>query len=415
MSDSASSDQEIVAGEATSTPIGTEVQAAATPMYSIYEIASDDITFGSPRQSWKQSRHFLDDPTVLAIGGLKGQADAAPALTFFNCRTREWSSTDLWNHIPISLSYFGLAHLPESRKLFVIGGDAMMETVDNTFNKASREVISIDTNNLRQKQCSSISKGLIGLTCCAASANQLLACGGFHYAPKFYRSTVTYTNKFLAFSYVYNVETGLWKEVKRMIDRRAYAAGANVNDRIYMTAGFEGACTLNEVEYYDFPTNRWICAPRLPSKRMQHGALSTHGVLFVCGGMDMNFYENTPIYTSSSVFLDPRERGWKKGKRMLKARSGFGLTEINDDPFVIGGFDDSGSMVDCELFDWRANKWIEMPSLPVISSGLRAVRVDATTAEGLADDVSTALSATLFSRSSSSDDSMEVNWDVSEY
>ncbi|KAI6231328.1 SWIRM domain-containing protein [Aphelenchoides besseyi] len=299
---------DIVAGEATSTPIGTEVQAAATPMYSIYEIASDDITFGSPRQSWKQPRHFLDDPTVLAIGGLKGQADAAPALTFFNCRTREWSSTDLWNHIPISLSYFGLAHLPERRKLFVIGGDAMMETVDNTFNKASREVISIDTNNLRQKQCSSISKGLIGLTCCAASANQLLACGGFHYAPKFYRSTVTYTNKFLAFSYVYNVETGLWKEVKRMIDRRAYAAGANVNDRIYMTAGFEGACTLNEVEYYDFPSNRWISAPRLPSKRMQHGALSTHGVLFVCGGMDMNFYENTPIYTSSSVFLDPRER-----------------------------------------------------------------------------------------------------------
>ncbi|KAI6195791.1 hypothetical protein M3Y94_01029700 [Aphelenchoides besseyi] len=333
----------------------------------------DETVEFSMRNVVSEYSRCLNDSIVLTIGGTNAQAPVSP-LNYFNCRTREWTSIDQWKIGPNSLKYFTVSHFPHKRKLFVISGTEELE-VDTKIRKANQKVTLVDTNTLSQESYTRIPKNVIGRISCDVSSDYMIACGGILRTSKPTRSIMSHRKRILATSYICNVEKGDWIEAKRMISRRANGVAANVDGRVYVVAGSEGAFAMNQVEYYEGSQDRWISVPPLLSRRMHHSALWTNGVLIVCGGIDRNYTNDDPIHLSTADFIDPRENHWHTGIEMLKKRSAFGLTEIDGYPFVIGGFNGLESIADCELFDWRARKWIEMPKLPVAASGLRAVRL----------------------------------------
>ncbi|KAI6193101.1 BACK domain-containing protein [Aphelenchoides besseyi] len=309
--------------------------------------------------------HHLNDSTVLTIGGTNAQAQVSP-LTYFNRQTCEWTSIDQWKYKPNSLKYFAVTHFPHKRKLFVISGT---EELDTKIRRASQKVTLVYTNTLSQASYTRIPKNVIGRIGCDLSSDHMIACGGILRISKPTRNIMSQRKRILALSYICNVEKGDWTEIKRMINRRANGVAVNMDGSVYVVAGSEGTFAMNQVEYFEASQNRWISAPPLLSRRMHHSALWTNRVLFVCGGIDRNYMNDDPIHLSTADL-------WMPVKTVGTQDSAFGLTEIDGYPFVIGGFNGVESIADCELFDWRANTWIEMPSLPVAASGLRAVRVN---------------------------------------
>jgi hypothetical protein len=57
-------------------------------------------------------------------------------------------------------------------------------------------------------------------------------------------------------------------------------------------------------------------------------------------------------------------------------RSNFGISELRDDPIVVGGYDGHGTTEMCERFDWRANQWRGLPPLRFRRSALSLFRLD---------------------------------------
>lgn len=57
-------------------------------------------------------------------------------------------------------------------------------------------------------------------------------------------------------------------------------------------------------------------------------------------------------------------------------RSNFGISDLRSDPICVGGYDGHGTTEMCERFDWRADKWVNLPSLRFRRSALSLFRVD---------------------------------------
>lgn len=56
--------------------------------------------------------------------------------------------------------------------------------------------------------------------------------------------------------------------------------------------------------------------------------------------------------------------------------SNFGFTLVRDEPLAIGGCNPKGVVRDCEVFEWRANRWRDITALRTGRSGMTAICLD---------------------------------------
>ncbi|KAF8791918.1 Beta-scruin like protein [Argiope bruennichi] len=124
---------------------------------------------------------------------------------------------------------------------------------------------------------------------------------------------------------------------------------------------------------YDPAANQWSGIGQMPKPRHHHRLVYLNNILYSIGGCDPNITRQgkmVPMKTCYSFDLSTRK--WRKLPRMHHSRMYHGAAALDGKIYVVGGKDDSDSMLDSiEVYDPESNKWQELPdSLNAPTMGL---------------------------------------------
>jgi influenza virus NS1A-binding protein len=133
-----------------------------------------------------------------------------------------------------------------------------------------------------------------------------------------------------------------------------------VNYTIYVCGGFNGKEVLNNFEYFDKKTKRWIDLPKMTTRRREFSLIyGPDNCIYAMGGSDEKEYINnnhSNVLKSVDKF-DLDKNAWLKAEDMNKSRKGFGAVLMPDGIYVMGGYDGEGYLNSVEKYDFNTKRW----------------------------------------------------------
>uniref|UniRef100_A0A3B3Q292 Kelch like family member 10 n=1 Tax=Paramormyrops kingsleyae TaxID=1676925 RepID=A0A3B3Q292_9TELE len=141
--------------------------------------------------------------------------------------------------------------------------------------------------------------------------------------------------------------TRAWQQVALMHSCRCYASVAVVDGYIYAMGRDDFLC-LNTAERYDLETNKWTLIQPMQEQRNVAGATILNGKV---GGTDRS------QYLRSVEAYDPTTNSWHTVAPMSTIRSYFGIAVVDDQLFVLGGYDGLGVNKKVECYDAETGSW----------------------------------------------------------
>jgi len=274
------------------------------------------------------------------------------------------AAEDSWTTLepmPTARSSFGVAVV--DGKIYAIGG--YNGTALNT-----NEMYDPETDTWTRKTSMPTARSNFGI---AVFQNKIHVMGGY----------VRYSG-FLDVHEVYDVETDTWETRNNSSSYGAYFSANVVGNEIFLIGGslspFHPWHTSDENRVYHPLTDTWTIKEPLPTAVSHHASTVLDNELYVIGGQDIEFnakYDLNHVYDvetdtwsyktplSSSIFgatacatsgffapkrihllkenihygYDPENDSWTQETRMLTSRSGVGVAVVNDEIYVIGGYD----------------------------------------------------------------------------
>jgi N-acetylneuraminic acid mutarotase len=178
---------------------------------------------------------------------------------------------------------------------------------------------------------------------------------------------------------VFDPLSNSWNSVSNMPSKRQHISCAVVDDKIYVIGGFEDVCCppfpekcdwdkcakisdLNQV--YDPKTDSWKTLKPIPTKRHGHDIAAANGKIYVIGGMG----NSTSIWSPLDIVeeYNPATDTWLEKNKMPTPRDGFGLSVINNNIYVFGGWNTENQQTnETVLYDTRTNNWHYSTKIPV--------------------------------------------------
>lgn len=144
-------------------------------------------------------------------------------------------------------------------------------------------------------------------------------------------------------NYAYDPTTDMWTARAPMLTPRVSFAAAACGNKIYVIGGMEETpskglvqitCSVNEV--YDPSTNTWTTKASMPISRMQMGAATVNGKIYVMGGMTAGAYSTVNI----TQIYDPATDSWASGASMPYPVDSYVSAVVDNKIYVIGGQDE---------------------------------------------------------------------------
>lgn len=118
----------------------------------------------------------------------------------------------------------------------------------------------------------------------------------------------------------------------------------------------------NDVECFVADTNEFFNLKQLPFKKRNEFSVCTIGNdIYVSGGLrSAEFWKYDPVFDT-----------WLRGPNLIHARRRHGMAAVDDQIFVLGGFDEDNVLATVEYWDVASNRWEEGGSLnqPVENMG----------------------------------------------
>jgi len=180
----------------------------------------------------------------------------------------------------------------------------------------------------------------------------------------------------------FDPRTNLWTEMPGLRVPRSDFATVNYCGHLITMGGFSGEEVLSSVEILA-PGELWRLTSPLSTPRSGVGAAVLMGRIYVIGGFDGE--ERLSSVECFTPGLKPGDRTvWHQVPDMLSKRSNFSVTVAEEKIVVAGGYKtgpnmpDSGGGVcrDVEIFCPRENKWSREPSLNIGRSALKSVTIE---------------------------------------
>jgi N-acetylneuraminic acid mutarotase len=141
---------------------------------------------------------------------------------------------------------------------------------------------------------------------------------------------------------VYDPVSDSWTTGAQIPLAPVYSESAVVGGKIYL---FGGLSNLNATQIYNPETDTWTSGAPLPTGSAEGAAAATEGVnapvrIYVMGGQT-TFIRNGYTYgniTDLNQVYDPESNTWTRGASLPIQLWSFGLTNVNDTFYAIGGF-----------------------------------------------------------------------------
>ena len=128
----------------------------------------------------------------------------------------------------------------------------------------------------------------------------------------------------------YDPATDTWTEKKDMLKPIGTFSAGVVNDKIYITGGYDSK-VLATVAEYDPATNAWTEKKDMPTARDGHCTEALDGKIYVIGGL------KDDVETSITEQYDPATDTWTKKESMKTTRTHAASSMFDGKIYVIGG------------------------------------------------------------------------------
>jgi N-acetylneuraminic acid mutarotase len=160
----------------------------------------------------------------------------------------------------------------------------------------------------------------------------------------------------------YDPERRRWRRLPSSPTPRAAHAVAVIGGRLYAAGGANDSGSLRSLEIYDFERRRWSSGPDFPfgPARNHTTGVGAGGHFYVIAGRDSGNFTAVERY-------DTRRRAWEDVPDLRTPRGGIASARLRDGRIVVFGgenLEPGGTTIAAvELFDPRANRWTNLPSM----------------------------------------------------
>ncbi|WP_224491353.1 Kelch repeat-containing protein [Robertkochia flava] len=139
---------------------------------------------------------------------------------------------------------------------------------------------------------------------------------------------------------VYLPDSDRWENAAPAPTARNSAAGAVIDNRLYITGGRTvSGGNANTLEVYDPREDRWHTATPMPQAQGGLAAAAVGGKLYAFGG---EFFDNGGGVYPQCWIYDPERDEWNKGPDMLTPRHGLAGASIGNTLYAIAGAKKAG-------------------------------------------------------------------------
>ncbi|MGZ5364958.1 MAG: Kelch repeat-containing protein, partial [Mycobacterium sp.] len=179
------------------------------------------------------------------------------------------------------------------------------------------------------------------------------------------------TDQKVATDKVWRVVNSRWTELPPLLQPRAAASAAVIDDLLVVTGGVDASGKLlNTTEMYD--GTGWKLGAPLPTPRQMSGAASDGELMYVVGGTT-----GTSDLTAVEAY-DPVADTWTTMPALPEARSDFGVAITDARLVAIGGMSLGRVLNSVEALDLTTATWTALPDLATGRHGLAVAAVGKT-------------------------------------
>ncbi|MGZ8714058.1 MAG: Kelch repeat-containing protein [Mycobacterium sp.] len=179
------------------------------------------------------------------------------------------------------------------------------------------------------------------------------------------------TDQKVATDKVWRVVNSRWTELPPLLQPRAAASAAVIDDLLVVTGGVDASGKLlNTTEMYD--GTGWKLGAPLPTPRQMSGAASDGELMYVVGGTT-----GTSDLTAVEAY-DPVADTWTTMPALPEARSDFGVAITDARLVAIGGMSSGRVLNSVEALDLTTATWTALPDLATGRHGLAVAAVGKT-------------------------------------
>lgn len=174
----------------------------------------------------------------------------------------------------------------------------------------------------------------------------------------------------------FDARSNEWAALTPVPQAFSAAAGASLDERMYVVGGNSAEVNGRQVYSYDVRRGRWSREAPLPAPRTNLAAVALGGKLYALGGLD-------PVQPTRTVFVyDPRRRHWSQAAPLPKSLHALAAVVFHGEIWALGGRVRSGTILHrVWIYNARRNRWRAGPSMPTPMETLGAVatgnRIDA--------------------------------------
>ena len=196
------------------------------------------------------------------------------------------------------------------------------------------------------------------------------------------------TNNRVATDQVWRVVNGQWTPLPPLLQPRAAAAAAVVDNRIVVTGGVDATGKLlNTTEIFD--GTAWKLGAPIPTPRQMLGAASDGKLVYVLGGA------NGTADLATVEAYDPAADTWTPLPELPGRRSDFGVAFTDGRLVVVGGMSGGQVINSVVAMDLVTQSWNGLPDLKTARHGMAVASVGKTVyaiggSTGVGDDQITA-------------------------
>ncbi|XP_014282513.1 kelch-like protein 10 isoform X2 [Halyomorpha halys] len=265
-----------------------------------------------------------------------GWSSGAPTnlLETYDIRSNRWIYSRCDE--PSPRSYHGLVSV--NNVLYIIGG------FDGSVHFSTVRSFNPMTKQWKDRACMNYPRCYVS---CVELEGEIYAIGGYNG-----RSRMSSVEK-------YNVILNQWDMIQPMIKQRSDAGAVAVENKIYVAGGFNGQDVLTSVEMYDLTTKQWMLIANLRTPRSGLSLCFFRGYVYAVGG----FSGYQRLATSERLNVTRATSGeWLQDvPPMCSPRSNFSCCVIEDQIYVIGGFNGNSTTSLTEMYD--GHRWF--PACPM--------------------------------------------------
>ena len=179
------------------------------------------------------------------------------------------------------------------------------------------------------------------------------------------------SNQKVATDKVWRVVNSRWVELPPLLQPRAAASAAVVDDLLVVTGGVDASGKLlNTTEIYD--GTGWKLGAPMPTSRQMSGAASDGRLVYVVGGNT-----GTADVTTVEAF-DPVADTWTTMPALPEARSDLGVAITDARLVAVGGMSSGRVLNSVEALDLTTSTWTALPDLASGRHGLAVAAVGKT-------------------------------------